>query len=265
MLTFSANIEMFAPPIDFYDRFAAAHQVGFSHVEFWSWEQKDLSRVASICKDLSLGISSISGDGSEFSLCDDRHQKSYIEYARASIEAAHKIRCKTLVIHSNALDSQGQVVDSYADVPPFRLYLNMLRTLELLVPYAEQEGVTFVLEPLNIHVDHRGNALNTISQAAHIIESVGSPRIQILYDMYHMQIEQGNLIQTFRQYQQHIGLIHIADNPGRHEPGTGEINYATICKALAIEKYKGVVAFELSPETTFEAAAAAVMSLHSIG
>jgi hydroxypyruvate isomerase len=79
-----------------------------------------------------------------------------------------------------------------------------------------------------------------------------------------MQIEQGNLIQTFRQYQQHIGLIHIADNPGRHEPGTGEINYATICKALAIEKYKGVVAFELSPETTFEAAAAAVMSLHSI-
>lgn len=261
MLVFSSNIEMLAPPVDFYERFKIAHDSGFSMVEFWSWENKSLQKIKDLCSEYKLGISSLSGDGPEFSLCDDSHRKKYIEYARASMAAAHSLGCRMIVIHSNALDSSGQVVDAYEDTPLLRLFLNMQKTLLELTPYAEKAGITCVLEPLNAHVDHPGYALRSIQAAAHLIETVDSPWIKILYDLYHMQIETGNLIPVYEKFQRHIGHIHCADSPGRHEPGTGEINYGKIFSRLEELKYPGIVAFELSPVSDYESAVQAILSL----
>jgi hydroxypyruvate isomerase len=261
MLRFSANIEMLGTHVGFYDRFKLAKQSGFDAVEFWSSEGKDLKRIASLSREFSLPVSSLSGDGPSFSLCDDSHRKGYIEYARSAIEAATLVGSPLIVLHSNALGEGGVVMDSYAGVSEHRLYMNMALTLSLLAPYAQEAGIKCVLEPLNIHVDHRGNLLRTIADAVEVVQAVGSPSVQVLYDLYHMQIESGNLLSVFTQDKEHIGHIHIADNPGRHEPGTGEINYRTVLAGLDKLGYEGVVAFELSPLSTYERALEAIMAL----
>lgn len=103
MLPFSANIETFGPPIDFYERIKAVKESGFEFFEFWSWENKDLNLIKEYSEKYEIGISSFSGDAAEFALCDDKHQKGYVDYALASIEVAKQIGCNTIVIHSNAL------------------------------------------------------------------------------------------------------------------------------------------------------------------
>ncbi|MDY0289965.1 MAG: TIM barrel protein [Sphaerochaeta sp.] len=261
MICFSANIEMLGTHVDFYDRFALAKRSGFDAVEFWSPEGKDLRRIASLSRELSLPISSLSGDGPCFSLCDDSHRKGYMDYARSAMEAALLVGAPLIVLHSNALGEGGHVVDSYSERSIHRLYMNMALTLSHLAPYAERAGITCVLEPLNIQVDHKGNLLRTVADAVEVVKAVGSPAVKVLYDLYHMQIEGGNLLSVFAENQQHIGHIHIADNPGRHEPGTGEINYGTLLSSFATLGYEGVFAFELSPLSTYEKAVEAIMAL----
>jgi hydroxypyruvate isomerase len=259
-MKFSANIEMLCKPEPFIDRIRTAKTSGFDGIEFWSWENKDLQTIGSLCRELGLGISSISGDGSEYALCDDTHTQRYIEYARASFEAAKLIGCPLVVLHSNALDN-GKVVDAYESVPVQRLYLSMAKTLTALAPYAEHAGITCVLEPLNIQVDHPGCLLHSLVDAAVVVESVGSPWIRLLYDLYHMQIEGGNLIANFNRFQPLIAHIHAADVPGRHEMGTGEINYASVFSHVRNQGYGKWIAFELSPHETYELAVKAIMDL----
>lgn len=261
MLCFSANIEMLGTHVDFYDRFALAKRSGFDAVEFWSPEGKDLKRIASLSRELSLPISSLSGDGPSFSLCDDSHRKGYIEYARSAMEAALTVGSPLIVLHSNALGEGGQVVDSYSERSIKRLYMNMALTLSSLAPYAEEAGMMCVLEPLNVQIDHKGNLLRSIADTVEVVQAVGSPSIKVLYDLYHMQIESGNLLSVFAQNKGYIGHIHIADNPGRHEPGTGEINYGVVIPGLERLGYEGVVAFELSAQSTYEKAVEAIMAL----
>ena len=260
MLAFSANIEMLAPPVDFLDRIAVAKESGFDAIEFWSWEGKDLASIKERCSAHGLAVSALSGDGKEWALCDGDHRKGYIDYARASFEAAAKVGCTTVVIHSNALDD-GPVVDDYHGRDERLLYMDMHRTLVELAPYAEKAKITCVLEPLNRHVDHSGYLLHTIKDAAMVVRSVASERIKVLFDMYHMQIEQGNLISTYDRYRDAIGYIHIADSPGRGEPGTGEINYQNVFSHLRDAGHSGYIGFELAPRTTYEAAVQAIMAL----
>ncbi len=260
MLLFSANIEILHNDEPFLKRIIEAKHSGFDAIEFWSWEQKDLVQIKQTCDEHRMFVSSISGDGSEYSLCDDKHQKGYVDYLRASFEAAKKVGSKMVVIHSNALDN-GKVVNAYADIPSHRLYMNMIKTLLSVVPYAEKEGITCVLEPLNTTVDHQGNLLTTIKDASLVVEAVDCPFIKILYDFYHMQIMSGDLCNTYDRFASHIAHIHVADHPGRHEPGTGEINYKHVLMHLQRKKYDKVVAFELSPQDDYASTVKAIMAL----
>lgn len=260
MARFSANIEILHNQEPFLQRIETAKASGFDAIEFWSWEHKDLQQIRLCCEEQGLFVSSISGDGNQYSLCDAAHQRGYIDYARASFEAAKLVGTKTVVIHSNALDD-GRVVDAYRDVPTTKLYMNMVKTLLKLVPYAEKEGITCVLEPLNVAIDHQGNLLHTMEEWAMVVETIASANIKLLYDLYHMQIEEGNLCGTYDRYFQHVGHIHIADHPGRHEPGTGEINYKMVLQHITRQGYTGVFAFELSPLAGYDEAVEAVMAL----
>jgi hydroxypyruvate isomerase len=89
--------------------------------------------------------------------------------------------------------------------------------------------------------------LTEIAEALEIVEAIGHPQVRLLYDFYHEQIAAGNLIEKLEKSLPHLGLVHIADVPGRHEPGTGEINYQNIFRKLADLNYGGVVAMEFHP------------------
>jgi hydroxypyruvate isomerase len=130
-----------------------------------------------------------------------------------------------------------------------------------VAPDAEEAGVTLVLEPLNTAVDHPGYYLTSTAEGIEIVEEVGSPSVQLLYDVYHQQITEGNVIDTITDHVEHIGHIHIADVPGRHEPGTGELNYANVFDAIDDADYEGYVGCEFSPTGDPDAAMADVLEL----
>ena len=138
------------------------------------------------------------------------------------------------------------------------------RTLKASVALAEKYGVRLNLEALNIHVDHVGNFLETTQMGAEIVRLIGSEYLRILYDVYHMQYNEGALCETIGKYCDTIGHVHIADVPGRHEPGTGEINYAAVVRQLRASGYQGIIGCELFPQTDTAAAVRAIMALKNV-
>jgi len=120
--------------------------------------------------------------------------------------------------------------------------------LRRLMPVAEEQGVTVCMELLNSRVDHKDYQCDRTPWGAALVERVGSPRFKLLYDIYHMQIMEGDVIRTIREHHARIAHYHIAGVPGRHEPdGTQELNYPAIMRALADVGFTGYVAQEFIP------------------
>jgi len=130
---------------------------------------------------------------------------------------------------------------------------NCVEGYRRIVGYAEKRGVNLCLEMLNTRVDvemkgHPGYQGDHTGYCVEIIKRVGSPRLKLLFDVYHVQIMEGDLIRRIREYQDYIGYYHIAGNPGRHEPDeTQEINYRVVMGAIAQTGYSGFVGLEFIP------------------
>jgi hydroxypyruvate isomerase len=137
-----------------------------------------------------------------------------------------------------------QVVDGIDQPTSVR---NIERALAGVVPMLEAAGRTAILEPFN-PVDHQGHFLNGSSDALAICRSIDSPAVKINWDLYHMQLTEGNLIASLRAGIDQVGYVQIADVPGRHQPGTGEINYTHVFAALDHLGYKGPIGLECWPE-----------------
>ena len=232
--------------VPFEDRFGRTKESGFDYLEFWSWKDKDVHQIKELCRANDLRIASFSGD-QDLSMIDEVQKADYVAFVQESIEMAKFLSCENLVIHSNALGENGVVINHYPNIADPDKTAVMLDVLKTLAMEAEKSNVTLVLEALNTMVDHSGNFLASTRQAAELIRSVNSSHIKILYDIYHMQIMEGNIIDTLNEYIDTIGYIHIADVPGRHEPGTGEINFSNVFKTLEKLKYDGIIGFELAP------------------
>ena len=236
---------------DFYDRFKKAKEVGFTHVEFSDWDGKDLDKIKSLLEKYDLTLTGFSGD-MDLSIIDIDHTKRYIDYVKKSIDAAKFLECENLIIHSNGLGEGGVILNDYAEKSFAEKMAVMAGTLVRLAPIAEDAGVTLNLEALNIEEDHKGCFLaHTRDSVAAVIPAM-SPNIKINYDVYHMQLSEGKLVNTLKECIDYIGYIHIADAPGRAEPGTGEINFNIIWKTLKELKYIGPVGFELIPSGSNE-------------
>lgn len=242
----SACIEMMFTEVPFEQRFELAKKAGFHYVEFWSWKDKDVNEIKSLCDKYGIKIASFSGD-KEFSMVNKKENKDYINFVVESIETAKFLDCKYLVIHSNALGEGGVVVNHYNEISDYVKFANMYDVLKTLAPIAEKNGVTLVLEALNTQIDHVGNFLAYTKDSTTLIEMVNSDFVKVLYDVYHMQINEGNIIATINKYIKSIGYIHIADVPGRNEPGVGEINYKNVMDTLRKLNYRGIIGFELTP------------------
>jgi hydroxypyruvate isomerase len=121
---------------------------------------------------------------------------------------------------------------------------NLVTAGKLVAPYLEDAGMTLVWEPLNVKVNHGGYFLVYSKDAADIVQRTGSPAVKFLFDVYHQQISEGDVIRNIQTYHELIGHYHFGDNPGRHEPTTGELNYRNIFRAIYETGYRGVVAAE---------------------
>lgn len=254
-----ACIETLYTEIPFLDRFQAAKRDGFGAVEFWSWTDKDLDAVRAAAGSAGIMVSGFNGDA-DFSLIDPAQKGDYLAFLRQSVEAAQKIGARSVTIHSNALGDGGVVVNHYDNLSHTVKLCAMFDTLHDCAKIAEEAGVRMNLEALNVTTDHQGNFLATTQMAAELTAMVGSPMLKILYDVYHMQLNEGSLCDNIRAYGAQIGHVHVADAPGRHEPGTGEINYRSVYACLREAGYQGLIGYELFPMNTTAEAVQAIMA-----
>lgn len=258
-MKYSVNIEVIYKELPFAQRFAAAKRDGFDYVEIWDWDGRDTDELARLCGENRIEISCMGGDG-PISLCDPEHEAEYLAYLQKSLQAAEKVGCKLLAVHSNELlpEPKQYAADLFTQYSDAEKTMAMYRTLAKAAPMAEEAGVTLCLEALNVETDHLGNFLRYTKDSAEIIRMVNSPNVKILYDAYHMYLNEGKIIETIRKYQPLIGCVHIADAPGRAEPGTGCINYRAVLQDMRSRGYDGMIAFELYPKNGSKAAVKAI-------
>ncbi len=217
---------------------------GFA-VDFWRWNEHDVHALADAVNGSSVRINSFSG----YTLGSLVHPDGLATFLRGveeTLPVAQRLGCRELVLSTGEIDNQSRVVHAIAANPITRwitAYKGLCRIAEL----AERHDVTYHLEPLNTKVDHAGYPLARVEDALCLIDEVGSPRIKLLADVYHVQIEEGNVCQVLRGCGQHLGYVHVADVPGRHEPGTGEINYPHVAHTLREIGYRGSIALEAFP------------------
>ena len=256
----SVCIEMIYTEYPFLERIKKAAEQGFDAVEFWNWDNKDLPAIKAAVAQAGLGIASFQSNLGGTLIHPD-HRESFVAGIKKSLDQAQEMGISSLFLLTDELGEDRSVRFQFPELSAEAKYQSVLDGLKALAPLAEAAGVTLVLEPLNIHVDHPGYFLHHSVIGFDLVRAVSSPRIKLLYDIYHMQVMEGNIIHTLTNNLDVIGHVHVADVPGRHEPGTGELNYANIFRALREAGYADYVGFEFEPTVPSEEAAAASLAL----
>ena len=247
----SVCIEMIFRPLEnFPDRIAATKDAGYDAFEFWSWLNKDMGAILEAKEKSGLDCAAFGVGGG--TLLDPSNHQKYADTLSQAAEWAKKLRCNYLIV---------TVGNTLPDVPREKQWDDLKRGLEGVAKAAQAGGVTAVLEPLNSKVNHKGYFLDHVPDGIRLVEEINSPHLKLLYDMYHGQIMDGDVISTLEQHIDKIGHFHVADVPGRHEPGTGELNYANIFKRIDATGYKAFVGLEYHPSADHAASLAQVKAL----
>jgi len=239
MVRFSVCIEMIFRELPFLDRIDAVAKAGFSSFEFWRWRPKDIEAISERKEENALDIAAFCVDPMG-QIVDQRTRDEFIKGVKDSIEVASRLECSTLIVTTgNEMEGVSREVQ----------HESIVESLKEAAELVEEADVTLVLEPLNILVDHKGYYLSSSHEGFKVLEQVSSPNVKLLYDAYHQQITEGNIIDTISKNLGSIGHIHTADVPGRHEPGTGEIDYANVFSKIDELGYQGFVGLEFRPLT----------------
>lgn len=233
----AASAEMLFLDLPFVERVKHIHERGFE-VEIWNWTKQDLNVLASTGATFSNMTGYIEGD-----LLEEDGIERLLSTAKLALEASKIVDVPRLNMHGTGLDANGQSIRKRQVVTGAE-WLTARDTLAKLAELGELYGKEFTLENLNLRVDHPGTPFARSEDVITLIESVNSPGLTLNLDLYHAQVDEGNLVELVRRSFPIIGEIQVADVPGRLEPGTGEINYRRIASELQTLGYTGVVALE---------------------
>jgi hydroxypyruvate isomerase len=166
---------------------------------------------------------------------DDAERQAFLADIRASIDVAKRLNAKWMTVVTGFLDRKLPV-----EVQTGRIIDTMRRAADIVAPH----GLVMVMEPLNTIVNHPGVFMQTIPQGFAVAKGVNSPAVKVLADLYHEQIQAGNLINTLGTCWDEIAYIQFGDNPGRKEPGSGEVNYRNVVRWLRAKQFAGVIGME---------------------
>lgn len=219
------------------DAISMVGQCGFSAFEFWNWWDKDLDELVDQRDKNELKVAACCTK--VVSLVDPSLREDYLAGLAESIAAAETLECSTLI---------SQVGDSVSGSSPEEQRQSVIDGLIAAAPLVEAADVTLVIEPLNEKVDYPGYFLVRSQDAFEIVEAVGSPNVKVLFDIYHQQVSEGDLIKNITDNIDKIGHFHAAGNPGRKELSGGEINYPEVFAAIESSGYSGYVGLEYFPK-----------------
>lgn len=247
---FAVNIEMWWRNLmPFARRIEEAARLGFSAVEFWPYEGKDIDAIAQTCQKLKVEIAQFTAWGFRPGLNDPKNHNRFVEKVEEACKVAARLSCRMMCVVGG---------DDVAGMTQERMHENIIAGLRRAAPIAEKHNVTLILEPMNIRVDHKGHCLYGSEPTVRIIRAVNSRHVKMLADLYHLQITEGDLCGRMREYYPHAAYFQLADHPGRNEPGTGEIHYPRVLRQLHDLGYRGYVGLECRPRGTELDAARAV-------
>jgi len=238
---FSLSVMLWTLPSawSFEERLEKGAEAGYRNVElvgeYAKWSEDDFRRYNK--RRAQLGITFDTTAGLKHGVGDPRARAAFLADLRAELKIMEKIQCPAVIVMS------GDVVPGLA---PGAQHASCVEGLKRAAELVEGKGVTLFLENIDLE-ENPHYYLWSVPEAFKIVEEVNHPQVKFLYDFYHAQISDGNLIGNLQKNVDKVGLIHIADVPGRHEPGTGEINYENIYKKLLQLGYQHCVAMEYLP------------------
>ncbi len=234
---FACNLDTWYKDSPFADRFALAAKAGFTYVEFWPVRRDDMDarKARALLNANGLTLTQYAPAAPNFS--DPANHDALIAMIRDTIADCAVLGCKqiTLVGH--------HIVDGMSREAMLSGYTAGLMRI---APLLEQAGLMALVEPFNT-VNHPGHLLNGSRPATAMLRAVNSPMIKLQWDFYHMQLEDGDLIEKFTAGIDQVGYVQLGDVPGRHQPGTGEVNHVNLLKAIRTAGYKGPMGLEYYP------------------
>jgi hydroxypyruvate isomerase len=252
-LRYAVNIEMWRFGTDDpAQRIARAADLGFTAVEMWPWRGKDVEALARVSRERNVEIVQFTGWGFTPGLNDPANHDAFTAEITASCETALKLGTRMILVVAGN-DRPGVTKEA--------MHQHVIDGLKRAVPIADKYGMTLILEPMNVRVDHKGHCLYGSPDAIRIVQAVDSPRVKLCWDLYHMQISEGDLCGRLREGMPHIAYLQLADNPGRRDPGTGEVNYQRVMREAHHLGYRGLVGLEFTPRDTEVEAARRVAAI----
>ena len=254
MIPISVCLETVFTDLPVEERISRIAQAGIKVVEFWhpegTWDgqgvqlqAKDATGIKQACEENGVLLSDFA-----FSAWDGSIGGSPV---KAQDHAGYFKQIKKMIAFAKAAGCQKGIVLSGCSDPTLsenQMRNNLTQALAQATDMAQAEGITLLLEPLNSRVDHGGYYLDTTEKAIPILREINSPNLKMLYDVYHMQIMEGNLIATIEKNIDLIGHFHAAGVPGRAELFDTEINYPAILKKLTSLNYQGNFGVEYFPQ-----------------
>jgi hydroxypyruvate isomerase len=238
---FAVNIEMwFNKEKDFVERLRKSAALGFPAVEFWDWRAKKaiLPAIADVAGELGIAIAQFTAWGFFPGMNSPKNKDKFVKAVEEGCQVAKQLRCEKMTVVG------GQDIKG---VSQEEMHRTIIDALKAAAPVAEAHNVMLILEPMNIRVDHKGHCLYGSEAPIRICREVGSPMVKLNWDLYHMHISEGDLCRRLKEGYDQVGYLQLADNPGRNEPGTGEIYYPRVLKEAYDLGYRGFVGLECNP------------------
>ncbi|OEC94380.1 MULTISPECIES: TIM barrel protein [Rhizobium] len=251
MRQFSACIEwLFSRDGDaFADRVRLAHAAGLDAVEFWRWTNKDLDAIAAAVAETGITVSGIVAEPM-IALTNPANKEAWLKGLRESVAVAQRLGAPVLI---------AQAGDDLPEFSRTEQRAAIVAALSAGADILEGSGVRLGLEPLNTRIDHAGYYLSSTMEGLDIIDEVDRPEVGIVYDLYHSAVMGEDTREVIGDRIDRIIHLHIADHPGRNDPGTGDIDLAERLGWLDAQGYRGRVGLEYKPTTQDPAAVRAVV------
>jgi len=235
---FAVNVEIWWKELDIIERIKNTAVLGFPAIEFWGYDGKDLEKVRETCDELGLVITQFTAWGFTPGMNNPENHDLVEEKIKDACQVAKRLNCRLATVVGGD-DQPGMTQEE--------MHQHIITALKRVAPIAEDNDLTLILEPMNIRVDHKGHCLYGSEPAVRICREVNSSHVKINWDLYHMHISEGDLCGHLREGFDQLGYVQLADHPGRHEPGTGEIYYPRVLKEVYEVGYRGYVGLECWP------------------
>lgn len=228
-------IPCFFGKMDFPEAIRLVGKLGFDAAETYNWRGLDLDAVCAACEE--SGVELLSMCTTEFRMTDPAYRSAWLAGLKESCAAANKVGAKRLITQ----------VGNDTGAPASEQHASIVEALRQARPILEDSGVTIMIEPLNTYVNHPGYYLWSSAEAFEIIREVDHPLVKVVYDIYHQQVMEGNIIPNVTKNLDCIAHLHSAGHPGRNELQFGENDYKVIFDAIDKAGYTGSCGLEYRP------------------